>query len=157
MSCVIVSLMKSVHVTDGIMVTSVSAGLQHKMRDHGSCRLHRVKPKIITYHLCQMALNQMLSHKFEKWGKFSSCVTVKLHIKKSHKHKPGYILILVYLLVLSIKLFINAQTRILLTLQIIGCAVIVSLQWWLLPLALCVLQSQTFYIHFPMFQLDNCQ
>ena len=92
---------------------------------------------------------------FEKWDKFSSCITAKLHRKKSHQQKPAYILIRVYLLVLSIKLFINAQTWMLLTLQIIGCAVIVSLQWWLLPLALCVLQSQTFYIQFPTFQLDN--
>ena len=49
-----------------------------------------IKPKIIVYHLCQIALNQTLSCKFEKWCKISSCVEVKSHKKNLHKKIPAY-------------------------------------------------------------------
>jgi hypothetical protein len=50
-----------------------------------------LKPKIIMYHLCQIALNQTLSCKFEKWCKISSCVEVKSHKKNLHKKRPAYV------------------------------------------------------------------
>ena len=49
----------------------------------------QMKPKIITYHLCQITLNQKLLHKFEKWCKFSSCIKGKLCKKKSRKMRPA--------------------------------------------------------------------
>ena len=42
---------------------------------------HRIKPKIIAYLLCHIALNQTLSHKIEKWCKFSSRTT-RNHLKR---------------------------------------------------------------------------
>jgi hypothetical protein len=36
---------------------------------------HRVKPKMIAYHPCQIALYQKLSHNFKKWCNFQ--VTLK--------------------------------------------------------------------------------
>jgi len=58
------------HVPDGMTVKSLSARLQH-----GSCVPSRVKPKIITYHLCQIALNQKLLHTFGK------CVNFQVMLK----------------------------------------------------------------------------
>jgi len=60
-------------MTDGLTVMSLFASLKHKS-GHGSCVPHHVKPKIIVYHLCQIALNQKLCRNFEKWCEFS-----KLH------------------------------------------------------------------------------
>jgi hypothetical protein len=37
--------------------------------------------------LCKITLNWKLSHKYEKWCKYSSCVKVKLHKNKSHFRK----------------------------------------------------------------------
>jgi len=54
----------SLHVTDRMTVTSLSASIPEKVR-------------VATDHLCKTALNQKLSHKFEKWCKFSSHVKVK--------------------------------------------------------------------------------
>ena len=50
-----------------------------------------LKPKIIVYHLCQIALNRTLSCKFEKWRKISSCIEVKSHEKNLHKKRPAYV------------------------------------------------------------------
>ena len=44
-------------MTDCVTVVSFSASLQHKASDRGLCLPYHVKPKIITYHLCQIALN----------------------------------------------------------------------------------------------------
>lgn len=45
---------------------------------------HHVKPKIITYHLCQVTLNRSMSH-YRKWCIFSSRIKAKLCKKKSRK------------------------------------------------------------------------
>ena len=58
----------------------------NKKSDHGSWMPHYVKPKVITYCLCQIALNQTLLHTFEIWCKFS--IPVKA---KSHKKRPSCI------------------------------------------------------------------
>ena len=55
---------QSIHVTDAMTVTSLSASLRHKM-------------SAATFHLCQIMLNWTLSHKFKKWCTFSSHIKVK--------------------------------------------------------------------------------
>jgi hypothetical protein len=58
-------------VTDGMIVISLSASLQHDnaARDR----------------VCQITLNRELSRKFEKWRKFSSCIEAKSRGKKMYK------------------------------------------------------------------------
>ena len=77
-----------IHMTDGMTVTSFYASLQQKMSNYDSCVPHHVKPKIITYHLCQVTLNRTLSH-YQKWCIFSSCIKVKFLKKKSRKKRPA--------------------------------------------------------------------
>ena len=67
---------QSVHVTDGVIVTSLSASLLQKMSTAMDC-------------LCQITLNQKSSLKFEKWCKFSSHVKAKMCKKESHKTRPA--------------------------------------------------------------------
>ena len=55
---------KSIHVTDGVTVMSLSASLVQKIR----APMDR---------LCQIALNWKLTHEFKKQFKFSSCMTPK--------------------------------------------------------------------------------
>jgi len=55
---------QSIHTSDAVSVTSLSARLQHMA-------------SAATDHLCQTVLSQKLSHKFEKWCKFLSYVKVK--------------------------------------------------------------------------------
>ena len=69
-------------------VTSLSASLQNKTIDLGSCMPHCVKLKIITYCPCQIVFDWTLSHKFKKWCKFSSHIKAKSRKKKSHKKRP---------------------------------------------------------------------
>ena len=64
MSCVLMSLTKSIHVIDGVMVTSFSARLLQNI-------------SAAMYHLCQIALNRKLLHKFENWCKYTSCIEAK--------------------------------------------------------------------------------
>jgi hypothetical protein len=76
-------------MTDGMTVTSLSASLQHKTRvamDH-VCQI-TLNLKVITYHRWQ----KRLSHKFEKWCKFSSRIKTKLHKKKLRKTRPACIM-----------------------------------------------------------------
>jgi hypothetical protein len=61
---------QSIHMTDGMTVTLLSAGLKYR-----SYKPNGVKPKIITYHLCQIDIRQKLLCKFEK------CI-FKLHSNK---------------------------------------------------------------------------
>ena len=63
---------QSIHVTDGITVTSLSTNFLQKV-------------SAATDHLCQIAINRILLHKFEKWRTSSSHVKVKLCKKNSHK------------------------------------------------------------------------
>jgi hypothetical protein len=56
------------HMTDGNAVMPLSAAMDH---------------------IRQIMLNWKLSHKFEKWCKFSSCIKVKSGKKKSHKMRPA--------------------------------------------------------------------
>ena len=44
--------------------------------------------RVDTVCLSQITLNQKWSRKFEKWCKFSSCVTAKSHKNKLHKMRP---------------------------------------------------------------------
>jgi hypothetical protein len=44
-----------------------------------------IKPNIIAYRLCPIALNRTLSRQLENWCKFSSRVTEKSRKKKSRK------------------------------------------------------------------------
>jgi hypothetical protein len=60
---------QSIHATDGMTVTSLSA--------------------VATDCLRQIALNWKLWQKFEKWCKFSSRVKAKSHRKKSCKARPA--------------------------------------------------------------------
>jgi hypothetical protein len=60
---------QSIHVTDGMIVTSHSASLQHKK-------------SVARGLLCQIVLNQKLLYEFKKWCKFSRRVTVKKSCKK---------------------------------------------------------------------------
>jgi hypothetical protein len=55
---------QSIHVTDGVTVTSLPASLLQKM-------------SVTTDRLCQITLHRKLSCKFKKWCKFSSCVKAK--------------------------------------------------------------------------------
>jgi hypothetical protein len=59
-------------MTDGVTLTSFSVGLVQKISVATAC-------------VCQIALNQKLSCKFEKWYKFSRYVKAKLHKNKFHK------------------------------------------------------------------------
>jgi len=54
------------HVTDGVTVMSLLVSLLQKISVDTDC-------------LCQIALNQNLSCKFEKWSKFSRCIKAKSH------------------------------------------------------------------------------
>lgn len=63
---------QSIHVTDGMTMMSLSASLLHKI-------------SMGTEHLCRIALNRKLPHKFREWCKFSSHFKAKLHKKKSCK------------------------------------------------------------------------
>jgi 2-hydroxy-3-keto-5-methylthiopentenyl-1-phosphate phosphatase len=63
---------QSIHVTEGMTVTSLSASVVQKI-------------SLAADHLCQMVLNQKLSHKFEEWSKFSSCIKAKSGKRKSRK------------------------------------------------------------------------
>jgi urease accessory protein UreF len=55
----------SIHITDGVTVTSLPASLLQKR----SATMDR---------LCQIMLKQTLSCKFQKWRKFSSRIQAKL-------------------------------------------------------------------------------
>jgi len=78
-SHVLVSPTKSVHIlNDGVAVTSLFANLQHNT-------------SATKVSLCQITLNWTLSHKFDKWCKFSSCIILKSHKKKLHKKRPACI------------------------------------------------------------------
>jgi hypothetical protein len=55
---------QSIHVTDGMTVTSLSASLLNKI-------------SVAMDHLCQITMNKKLSHKFGKWCKFSSIIKAK--------------------------------------------------------------------------------
>jgi len=58
-------------MTEGMTVTSLVASLQHKASVATVCPSQIVlDKKIITYRLCQIALNWTLSRKFEEWCKF---------------------------------------------------------------------------------------
>jgi hypothetical protein len=65
---------QSIHVTDGMTATSLSASLWHKKRattDHvGQITLNW---KLWCINLCQVTLKQKLLHTFKKWYKFSTC------------------------------------------------------------------------------------
>jgi len=62
---------QSIHMTDGVTVTSLSASLPQKLSVATDC-------------LLQISLSQKLSHKFEKWCQFSSSVKAKSCKKKLH-------------------------------------------------------------------------
>jgi hypothetical protein len=72
---------QSVHVTDGVTVTSLSAGLLQKI-------------SVVTGYLYQIRLNWKFLHKFRKWCKFSSCVKVKLCNKNVKQDLPVVLSIL---------------------------------------------------------------
>ena len=61
----------TIHVTDGVTVTSLYASLQHKT----SAARNR---------LCQIALNRKLSREFEKWCKFPSRIEAKSRKNESY-------------------------------------------------------------------------
>jgi hypothetical protein len=67
----------SIHVTDGVTVTSRFASLLQKMG-------------VATDGPCQIALNRKSSRKFKRWCKFPSRVEVKWCKKKSRKTRPAY-------------------------------------------------------------------
>jgi hypothetical protein len=91
MSHVIIWVMYSIHMSPmaGMTVTSPSASLQCQTSDHRSCTLHGVKLTVITYHLCQITLNQTLLYKFKKWCQLSRCIRAKSCKKESHKQIPA--------------------------------------------------------------------
>jgi len=64
------------YTTDGVTVTSLSSNLQHKTQ-------------AAMDHICQITLNQKLSHKFEKWRKFSSHIKAKSHKRELSKMRPA--------------------------------------------------------------------
>ena len=65
---------QSIHMTDGVVVTSFLLA---------SCR------SAATDHLCQITLNGRLSCKLDRWCKFSRCVKEKSHKKISHKKRSA--------------------------------------------------------------------
>jgi hypothetical protein len=69
---------QSTYVTDGVTVPSCSAS-------------PLLKINVAMYHVCQITLNQILLHKFEKCFKFSSHTEAKLRTKNSRKMKPVFI------------------------------------------------------------------
>jgi len=69
---------QSTYMTDGMTVPSCSAS-------------PLLKINVVMDHVCQITLNEILLHKFEKWCKFSSHIKAKLHTKNSHKIKPAFI------------------------------------------------------------------
>jgi hypothetical protein len=68
---------QSILVTDGMTVTSLSASLLQKI-------------SVATDRLYQIVLNRKLSHKVEKWCKFSSCFKAKSRKRKSCKMRPAH-------------------------------------------------------------------
>ena len=66
---------QSIHMTDGVMVESLSCSLLQKK-------------SAATYRLCQMSSYLRLVHKFEKWCNLSSCVKAKSRKNKSCKMRP---------------------------------------------------------------------
>jgi hypothetical protein len=71
---------QSIHLSDGVKVTSLSASLLQKIR----ASVDR---------LCQIAFNQKLLLKFKKWCKILSCVKAKSSPplpKKLHKTRPAH-------------------------------------------------------------------
>jgi hypothetical protein len=71
---------KSIHVTDGVTMTSLSASLLQK--------IHAAMDR-----LCQILLNWKLSCKLEKWCNFSSSVKAKSCKKQLHKSRPASLFI----------------------------------------------------------------
>jgi hypothetical protein len=69
---------QSMHVTYGMTVLSLSVNLLQKISADTDC-------------LCRIALNQKLSHKFQKWCKFSRCIEAKSHKMNSCKTRPAFI------------------------------------------------------------------
>jgi hypothetical protein len=67
---------QSIHVTDGVTMTSLSGSLLQKI-------------SAAMDHLCQIVLNWKWSCKFEKWCKFSSRIKTKSHKKKSCETRPA--------------------------------------------------------------------
>ena len=69
------------HKTYGMTVTTFCYPTKQAKCCHRLSMPNPIRPKIITYHLCQIALNRKLLHKFKKWCKFSSYIKVKLRKK----------------------------------------------------------------------------
>jgi hypothetical protein len=67
---------QSIHVTDGVTVTSLSASLLNKIN-------------VAMDHLCQITLNWKLLHKFAKWCKFSSRIKAKSCKQKLLTTRPA--------------------------------------------------------------------
>lgn len=72
-------LHQSIHVTDGMTVMSLPAGLLQKITATTEC-------------LWQTNLNQKLLHKFKKWCKFLSRVTAKSRKNKLCRTRPASVL-----------------------------------------------------------------
>ena len=71
---------QSIHLTDGVTVRSLSAGLIQKI-----CAA--------TYHLCQNAFHQKPQHKFKKWCKFSGHIPVKSRNEFTCKTRSAHVTI----------------------------------------------------------------
>jgi hypothetical protein len=84
---------QSIHVTDGMTVTSLPASLLQKISMTTNC-------------LCQIALNRNLLRKFEKWCKFSSRVEAKSRKMKLRKTRITVLYIFIIMSVL-ITLYIH--------------------------------------------------
>jgi hypothetical protein len=73
---------QSIHVTGGMTVMPLSARPQRKTSAATSSMPNHIKPKIITYHLCQIALNQSLSCKFKSGVNFNAAFKQNCSKKK---------------------------------------------------------------------------
>jgi hypothetical protein len=69
---------QSIYMNDDMTVTSLSNSLLKKI-------------SVATNHLREVMLNWKLSRVRDKWHKFSSRITVKMHKKKWHKTRPACI------------------------------------------------------------------
>jgi len=87
---------QSIHVTDGMTVTTLSASLQHRTSVVAFCLCQiTLKPNIIMC-LCQIALNQTVSRKFKKLCKMFSRIKAKLCKWRSHKRDlPVFTIVIV--------------------------------------------------------------
>ena len=73
---------QSIHITDGMTVMSLSASPQHKTSAATSFMPSHIKLKMITYRLCQIALNQSLLCKFKSGVNFHDVLKQNCSIKK---------------------------------------------------------------------------